>query len=78
MIIIVTITITLSLIIIIITITTTLSLNIIIIITCSTLIWKKDGRMISAGRTIIRKDPRMSLVMIILKKDSDYDDGGDL
>jgi len=28
----------------------------------STLIWKKDGRMISAGRTIIRKDPRMSLV----------------
>jgi len=28
----------------------------------STLIWKKDGRMISAGRTVIRKDPRMSLV----------------
>ena len=33
-----------------------------IITICSTLIWKKDGRMISAGRTIIRKDPRMSLV----------------
>ena len=28
----------------------------------STLIWKKDGRMISAGKTVIRKDHRMSLV----------------
>ena len=32
---------------------------------CSTLIWKKDGRMISAGRTVIRKDPRMSLVIAL-------------
>ena len=35
------------------------------IIMCSTLIWKKDGRMISAGRTVIRKDPRMSLVIVL-------------
>ena len=28
----------------------------------STMIWKKDGRMISAGKTVIRKDHRMSLV----------------
>ena len=27
----------------------------------STVIWKKDGRMISAGKTLIRKDSRMSL-----------------
>ena len=38
---------------------------IIILIMCSTLIWKKDGRMISAGRTVIRKDPRMSLVIVL-------------
>ena len=28
----------------------------------STLIWKKDGRMISAGDRIIRKDVRMKLL----------------
>ena len=28
----------------------------------STLIWKKEGRMISAGDTVIRKDARMKLL----------------
>ena len=32
------------------------------VLVSSTLIWKKDGRIISAGETIIRKDPRLHLV----------------
>jgi len=35
----------------------------------STLIWKKDGRMISAGGMVIRKDPRMVLVGTSLRID---------
>ena len=59
--------ITIIIIIILITIMMVIITRIILIIPkmCSTLIWKKDGRMISAGRTVIRKDPRMSLVIAL-------------
>ena len=59
--------ITIIIIIILITIMMVIITRIILIIPkmCSTLIWKKDGRMISAGRTVIRKDPRMSLVIVL-------------
>ena len=44
----------------------------------STLIWKKDGRMISAGDRIIRKDARMKLLDHSLEiSDVTEDDAGE-